>query len=46
MAYPEPIPILKKKESKIFNSRLSEFKLSQAQKEFYKGGRKIFKSDD
>ena len=36
MAYPEPIPVLKSKDAKEFEKRLESFKLSGAQKEFYR----------
>jgi len=46
MAYPEPIPVLKSKDAKDFDKRLSRFKLSKAQKEFYKKGLTAFKDDE
>jgi hypothetical protein len=46
MAYPEPIPVLKSKDAKEFDKRLSQFKLSKAQKQFYKKGLAAFKDDD
>lgn len=42
MAYPEPIPVLKSKDAKEFEKRLESFKLSGAQKEFYREALKTF----
>jgi len=39
MAYPEPTPALKQKDAREFLKRLKRFKLTKAQKEFYKNAR-------
>jgi len=38
MAYPEPIPVVKGKDAREFDRRLSNFKLTAAQREFYREG--------
>ena len=43
MAYPEPTPVIKGKDVKIFLKRLEEFELTPAQKEFYKDAVKIYR---
>lgn len=44
MAYPEPIPaITAKRDAKNFEKRLDDFKLTSAQKDFYKQARGRFK---
>ena len=45
MAYPEPIPVLKSKDAKEFEKRLQSFKLSGAQKEFYREAIERFGSE-
>jgi hypothetical protein len=46
MAYPEPIPALKAKETKEFEKRLSCFRLSAEQKRFYKEAGERFQERD
>jgi len=46
MAYPEPIPALKAKDAKEFDKKLKSFKLSAAQKRFYKEARERFEEKD
>ena len=43
MAYPDPTPELKGKKAVEFERRLENFKLSDAQKEFYKDARHLYK---
>ena len=42
MAYPEPIPILRQKDAREFLKRLDQFRLTKAQKEFYKDAHKDY----
>jgi hypothetical protein len=42
MAYPEPIPILKKKESREFEERLKNFSLTEEQVRKYARAKKKF----
>lgn len=42
MAYPEPIPVLRQKDAKEFERRLKNFKLTKAQKEFYKKAHRAY----
>jgi hypothetical protein len=43
MAYPEPIPVLDRKEAKEFLKRLENFKLTEEQHKIYRDARKQFK---
>ena len=42
MAYPEPVPELSAREAQQFERKLRDFKLTDAQKEFYAEARKLF----
>ena len=46
MAYSEPMPALKAKETREFEKRLSCFRLSAEQKRFYEEARRRFKERD
>jgi len=46
LAYPVPIPELSAKEAKVFEQKLKEFQLTEAQKEFYREARKLFPPPD
>jgi hypothetical protein len=46
MAYPEPIPVLKARDAREFEKKLDCFKLSAAQKRFYKEARVRFEEKD
>ena len=46
MGYPEPIPIIKSKDAEDFDRRLSKFKLSESQREFYRKVLKDLRDDD
>jgi hypothetical protein len=46
IAYPEPIPALKAKETNEFEKRLSRFRLSAEQKRFYKEAGDRFQERD
>jgi hypothetical protein len=42
MAYPEPIPVIRGEDAEEFLDRLSKFRLTPAQKRFYRGARKFY----
>jgi len=42
MTYPEPTPPLKGRDALEFLERLSNFRLTQKQQEFYKDARKMY----
>ena len=42
MAYPEPIPVIRGKDTEEFLERLRNFKLTPAQKKLYKGARQYY----
>ena len=46
MAYPEPIPVIKNRDSEKFRKRLKDFKLSESQREFYKDAFEAFERSE
>lgn len=46
VAYPDPIPVLRNKDAEEFEKRLAKFKLSSAQKDFYREARELFGKKD
>ncbi len=46
MAYPEPIPEIKSKNSKRFRERLDDFELSESQRRYYKEAFATFKRSE
>jgi CRISPR/Cas system-associated protein Cas7 (RAMP superfamily) len=42
MAYPERIPVIRSEDAEESEERLKSFKMSRAQKEFYKEGQRTF----
>lgn len=46
MAYPEPIPEIKSKNSKKFQERLDDFELSESQRRYYKEAFAAFKRSE
>ena len=46
MAYPEPTPVIKSRNSEEFRQRLREFELSDSQRRCYKEAFKAFERND
>ncbi len=46
MAYPEPIPEIKDRDSKKFLKRLDEFELSDAQRRYYREAFEAFERSE
>ena len=46
MAYPEPTPVIKRKDSEKFRERLRDFKLSESQRRYYREAFAAFKHSE